>query len=435
MHEKNDTSATQARGLTQTKIATWASGLLILTLTLWCGPWGCLASSNATKPKGGGGTGGTGGEAGTAGTAGSGGAAGTGGSGGSGGQPSDGGGDTGPPVSGLHVVGNKLMDNGKTVRLLGVDRSGTEYGCVQQGMVFPEGPTSVSSLLGGMTGWGINTIRVPLNEDCWLGINGANAAASGAAYTSAITTYVQGLRAAGMYVIVDLHWNAPGSTLSMSQQPMADEDNAPAFWMSVASTFKGDNGIVFDLYNEPYPDLGTMGMGQGVSDPGTCMLNGCELSSWTGFSGSAMSAGMQQLVTTVRGTGATNVIMIAGWTYANTIGTWLTYEPTDPLNNLAASFHTYNYTGCSNTGCWMDNVQYVAETVPVITGELGENDCNTGFVDSYFAFADPLGISYLGWAWNADDCSSFPSLITNYGGSPTAFGQAFMTHLPTQSGM
>jgi hypothetical protein len=287
-----------------------------------------------------------------------------------------------------------------------------------------------------MKAWGINTVRVPLNEDCWLGINGVSASVSGTAYQQAITTYVQAIRGAGMYVIVDLHWNGPGTTLASSQQPMPDEDHAGAFWTSVATTFKSDNGIVFDLYNEPYPDLGTGGMGQGITDPNAlvaCMMSGCMLSTWTGFSGSAMAAGMQELVTDVRNAGAANVIMIGGWSYSNNIGSWLQYMPMDPLNNLAASFHNYNYTQCNSAACWGNNVQPIANQVPVVTGELGENDCGQGYIDSYFAWADPLGISYLGWAWNADNCSTFPSLISDYTGTPTAFGQGFMTHLPTQN--
>jgi hypothetical protein len=338
-------------------------------------------------------------------------------------------------VVGLHVVGNTLVDTGKTVRLLGVDHSGTEYECVQTGTTIFEGPSD-SSLVTPMKAWGINTVRVPLNEDCWLGINGVASAVSGTAYQQAITTYVQAIRSGGMYAIVDLHWNGPSTTLASSQQPMPDEDHAGAFWTSVATAFKGDNGIIFDLYNEPYPDLGTGGMGQGLtatSDLVNCMLNGCMLSSWTGFGGSAQAAGMQELVTDVRNTGATNVIMIGGWSFANNIGAWLQFKPNDPLNNLAASFHNYNYTQCNNAACWGNNVQPIAAQVPVVTGELGENDCGESYVDSYFAWADPLGISYLGWAWNTDSCSSFPSLITAYSGSPTAFGQGFMTHLPTQN--
>jgi hypothetical protein len=320
------------------------------------------------------------------------------------------------------VVGNHLVDNGNTVRLLGVNHSGTEYSCIY-GAIF-EGPSD-ATLVGPMKQWNINTVRVPLNEDCWLGINGVAASVSGSNYQQAIASYVQMLRANGMYVIVELHWNAPGGTLSKSQQPMPDADHAPAFWSSVASTFKNDVGVVFDLYNEPYPDLGT-------GDPGGCWLNGCSLSNWSGTSGAAQAVGMQSLVNTIRGTGAQNVIMLAGWGYANYIGSWLQYEPSDPLHNLAASFHAYANAGCNTASCWSQEVAPVAASVPVVTGELGEMDCAQTFVDSYFSWADPLGISYLGWAWNVQNCSSFPALISDYNGTPTPFGQGFKTHLPTQ---
>jgi hypothetical protein len=335
--------------------------------------------------------------------------------------------EAGSTAPGLHVVGNTLVDSGKTVRLLGVNHSGTEYQCVNGGAIF-EGPTD-ASLVTPMKTWGVNTVRVPLNEDCWLGINGVAATLSGTTYQQSIATFVQTLRSTGVYVIVDLHWNGPGTTLAKSQQPMPDEDHASTFWASVANTFKSDLGIVFDLYNEPYPDK----MPGGSTTPGTCLLNGCSLSNWTGFTGAATSAGMNELVTTVRKTGAQNVLMIGGYNYSNTLNDWLTDKPTDPLNNLAASFHTYNYTPCNDSLCWLQNVKPVAAQVPVVTGELGENDCLGTYVTSFFDFADPLGISYLGWAWNVQPCGTFPALITTYQGTPTAFGQAFMTHLPTQN--
>src|SRR6185369_7674268 len=57
---------------------------------------------------------------------GTGGAGGRGGSGGSGGTPAP-----GPPLTGLHVLGNQIQnDAGQVVRLHGVNRSGTEYRCV-----------------------------------------------------------------------------------------------------------------------------------------------------------------------------------------------------------------------------------------------------------------------------------------------------------------
>lgn len=333
--------------------------------------------------------------------------------------------EAGPLPTGLHVEGNRFVDDGHAVRLLGVDHSGSEYQCVSGNSNVFEGPTD-ASLVTPMKAWNINTVRVPLNEDCWLGINGVDPAVGGPAYQQAIGAFVQMLRANGMYVIVDLHWNAPGTTLARSQQPMPDADHAEDFWISVAGAFKGDMGVVFDLYNEPYPDKAT-------SDPGGCLRDGCTLSGWTGFAGPASAVGMQQLVTDVRTkASARNVILIGGWSYASALGSWLQYEPTDPLSNVAASFHTYNFTGCNDATCWTNTVRPVAARVPVVTGELGENDCGESYVDSYFAWADPLGISYLGWSWNVQDCGQFPALVTSYTGTPTAFGQGFLAHLPTQ---
>jgi hypothetical protein len=328
-------------------------------------------------------------------------------------------GDDGGTSLGLHVEGAHLVDQGKTVRLLGVSHSGTEYQCVGGNAIF-EGPSD-GTLVPPMKAWNINAIRIPLNEDCWLGINGVSPMVGGAAYQTAITAFVKMLREKGLYVIVDLHWSAPGGTLAMSQQPMADSDHAPAFWQSVATALQSDLGVVFDLYNEPYPDNN-----QDTTAAWTCWRDG------TCPSVSFPVAGMQSLVDTVRGTGAKNVILLGGVQYANALSQWLAYKPMDPLSNLVAGAHVYQAQSCSSTSCYDMTIGKVAAQVPVITGELGENDCAHGFVDSYFAWADPLGISYLGWAWNVQDCKRFPALITDYMGTASAFGEGFKAHLPTQ---
>lgn len=55
-------------------------------------------------------------------------------------------------------------------------------------------------------------------------------------------------------VLLDLHWSAPGSQQANGQQPMADMDHSVNFWVSVAQTFKDNDKVIFELYNEPYPD-------------------------------------------------------------------------------------------------------------------------------------------------------------------------------------
>jgi endoglucanase len=67
--------------------------------------------------------------------------------------------------------------------------------------------------------------------------------------------------------------------------------------------------------------------------------------------------------------------------------------------------------------------------VPVVTGENGESDCAHGYVDSYMAWADAHGISYLGWTWNPWDCSSGPALISDWNGTPTPYGAGLRDHL------
>ncbi len=314
-------------------------------------------------------------------------------------------------ITGLHVAGNTIVNgSGQPVRLLGVDRSGTEYQCIHNNGIF-DGPNDAASVQA-IASWHTTAVRVPLNEDCWLGINGAPAAYSGTAYQQAIVAYVNLLNANGLVAILDLHWNAPGTGQATGQLQMPDADHAPAFWTSVATTFKGNNAVIFDLYNEPHD----------VSwpcwrDGGTC--------SGVGYA----VAGMQSLVTVVRNTGATNVLMLGGLAYSNDLSQWLAYKPNDPLGNLAASWHVYNFNACNNTGCYDSQVAPVAQQVPLVAGEIGENDCGHGFIDTLMAWLDAHGGGYLGWAWDTFDCGGFPALISSYDGTPTAFGIGFRDHL------
>jgi hypothetical protein len=84
---------------------------------------------------------------------------------------------------------------------------------------------------------------------------------------------------------------------------------------------------------------------------------------------------MQSLVNAVRATGATNVIMTAGLTWTNDLTQWLAYKPTDPQNNIVASWHSYNFNACVNVTCWDSQIGTVATQVPVVAGEIGQNTC------------------------------------------------------------
>jgi hypothetical protein len=310
------------------------------------------------------------------------------------------------------VSGNHLVDGGgQPLRLRGVNRSGTEYACVQWGGIF-DGPSTDASV-AAIAAWHTNAVRVPMNEDCWLGINGVPVnGLTVAQYQQAIVQYVQLLHSHGLYAILDLHWSAPGTSKATGQQAMVDADHGPAFWASVASTFKSDPAVLFDIYNEP----------QFIA--WSCWLSG------TGCPVSWPVAGMQLLVTAVRNAGATQPIMLGGVAYANDLSGWLANEPTDPQHALVASFHIYNFNTCKSTACWDSQVAPVAALVPVIAGEIGEDDGGHGFIDSFMGWADPKGISYLAWTWDTWGCGNTPVLISDYAGTPCqTFGAGYQAHL------
>ena len=329
-------------------------------------------------------------------------------------------------LGGLHVSGNHLVDgSGAAVRLLGVDRSGTEYACIQGWGIF-DGPNDAASVQA-IAGWHANAVRVPLNEDCWLGINGAAAAYSGTNYQNAISAYVNLLGANGLYTILDLHWTAPGTHQATGQAAMPDQDHSPALWSSVATTFKSNSSVVFDLFNEPFPER------EGAADPWGCWLSGCQLTDST--FGTWQAAGMQSLVNAVRQAGADQPIMLGGLEYANDLTGWLSHRPSDPAGNLAASWHSYPFNACNTQSCWDSQVAPVAQQVPVVTGEVGDNVCSAAtYVPTLLPYLDSHGISYLGWTWDTwNQCSNV--LITAYSGTPAAnFGQYFHDHLAAVAG-
>jgi endoglucanase len=333
----------------------------------------------------------------------------------------DAGGATNPSgFAGLHAVGSKILDaNGKTVVLHGVNRSGSEFACVD-GYGFFDGPTDAASLQA-MKAWNINAVRIPINEDCWLGINGVSAAYSGTNYQQAIEAYVNLIVANGMYAIVDLHWNAPGTTLATGQEAMADADHSPTFWTSAAGVFKSNGSVVLELYNEPWPDNNndTTAAWTCWRDGGACPSISYEV------------AGMQTLVTAVRATGATNLLLLGGVQYSNALDQWAAYKPTDSLNNLAAAWHVYNGNLCSDTTCFNKIAAPLAESFPIVATEIGDDGCDGSFVTTIASWLDAHGQSYSAWTWNTwgTTCGNY-SLISDYTGTPSgSVGTAYHTYL------
>jgi len=319
----------------------------------------------------------------------------------------------------LRVSGASLVDGtNRAVFLHGVDYSGGEYACIQGWGVF-DGPSD-QTFVNGLLSAHVNAVRLPMNEDCWLGINGVPAAYSGANYRNAFVALVKLLTSNGITPELDLQWNAPGTQLASGTKEMPDADHSGAFWQSVATTFAGRTDVIFDLYNEPHPSSWNI------------WLNG-------GSDGGFNAIGMQALVSTVRSAGFHGVLSLSGIDWANTLGGssgWLTHRPTDPDNNLAAAIHVYKGNTHQTTSAWSSDFGPTAAQVPLLNNEFGaycyDDSCtDPGFANTFWSWLSSVGADgTLAWTW--DTWGTVEGLVSSYNGPTlTSWGQQVKTQYAT----
>jgi hypothetical protein len=310
---------------------------------------------------------------------------------------------TSAAARGLHVGGNRLLDGrGRLVRFHGVNRSGTEYACIQGDGIF-DGPSDARSVQA-IARWHVNAVRIPLNEDCWLGINNVDARYAGRNYRNAIVRYVQLLHRYRIYAELSLMWAAPGAYRATYQPGSPDADHAPAFWSSLAATFRNDRNVVLAPWGETVVDA-------------NCFLNGGVCQATFGPSNTPYkTAGMQQAVNVMRKAGYRGVISIPGINYANDLSKWLSHRPRDPRQQLIAEAHVYGKNPCDTTACLDSTLAPVARRVPLIFGETGEtydaSSCGSAHISAFVRWADAHRVGYLAWTWDTwRNCSA---LISDY---------------------
>lgn len=109
---------------------------------------------------------------------------------------------------------------------------------------------------------------------------------------------------------------------------MPDQAQAPVLWASVANTFKSNLAVIFDIFNEPYPDNNAWDSYNAWS----CWQNGnnCNLP--------YAVAGMQSLVNAIRNAGSTNIVMLGGIQYATSLTEWNNWKPSDPTGKSLLIF-------------------------------------------------------------------------------------------------
>jgi endoglucanase len=266
-----------------------------------------------------------------------------------------------------------------------------------------------ASDFNAMAAWHANVVRIALNQDFWL----SGAALYSPGYQQTVDDAVKAAEAAGMDVILDLHWSDRGDlTVPVSgktqnkagnsdQQQMADV-NSLTFWAQVAGKYKGDGHVLLELYNEP----------NGIS--WSIWLNG---GMFSGF----QAVGMQDLYKAVRDAGADNVVIAGGlsWSFDDSgVGA-------SPIQGYNIMYAAHTYSGQHAASQWPSSFGYLAtrDIAPVIVTEFGDGKTCVGDWDTQLIqFAASNNLSWTAWAWYPGGCS-FPSLLSDWSYTPTAQGQ------------
>lgn len=350
-----------------------------------------------------------------------------------------------PPASAsppdLEVTGNRIRNvaTGNEFIPRGVNWPSFEYACVQ-GWGYSHSGASPETAQA-MLAWNINTVRIPLNQDCWLGDDDQPENGllppylTSSGYRDAVEAFVDDLTDAGLAVILDLHWTGQDGTVADGLRPMADE-RSDDFWASVADRFKTNDAVIFDLFNEPHSRWDPAAHDWAFLHTWACWWQGgCAApdqadTDYPITGAEYTTVGMGSLLAAVRSTGATQPVILSGLDYANDLSEWSERAPAD--DQLIAGFHNYPGQKCSNAACWAGKVETVAAGHPVITAEFGQRNCQSDFLDRYMNWADLRGIGYLAWAWwvlPVEGCANY-ALITDLEGTPTpGYGAQFRAHL------
>jgi hypothetical protein len=271
-----------------------------------------------------------------------------------------------------------------------------------------------------MASWGGNVIRVALDQDRWL----SNAALYDPTYALFLDELIGWAEADCMDVILDLHWsdqgdlsvdttNYQGGAGISGQQPMADV-NSLEFWKEVATRYRSDGHVMFELYNEPHISSWSV------------WLNG-------GTVGGVQYVGMQALYDTIRNDAQANNIVIAGgidWAFD------LSGARATPVNGYNIMYADHPYEAGDPRSEWDGKFGYLAQNniAPVIITEFGDNqdspNCTGAWDTAVIQYADQWSISWTAWGWyvpgnppTLTQLCDFPALISDWNGTPTVQGQ------------
>ncbi|WP_269537128.1 glycoside hydrolase family 5 protein [Cerasicoccus fimbriatus] len=319
----------------------------------------------------------------------------------------------------IHVEGNRLVNaEGQEVWLQGVAIPGLE--------IMPEGHGAVHSTIIAIEDWNANVIRLPIKDEYWYGhgkptTKSAGQTDGGEAYRLTVDNVINSAANRGAYVVLDHH-----------RYRAVKQEHLP-FWAELAERYKNHPAVLFDIINEPHSiswevwrNGGFVSTEKNGADEAG-FLSEEEKKSNQGFE----SPGMQQLVDTVRETGARNIIVAGGLSWAYDLSGILNgYALDDDTGNgIMYATHVYNW----KKG-WQEAFLDAAKHYPILVGEVGADVNKMEWLpaniqeDPYTWVPDMLGViqahklNWTGWSFHA---WATPVMISDWDYTPTPYWGAY----------
>ncbi|MDB4879600.1 MAG: Endoglucanase precursor [Gemmatimonadetes bacterium] len=356
--------------------------------------------------------------------------------------------------NGYSVIGNKIFDPGTCAPILfhGAARPALEswYNADDEWAQFAQQAAALK-------GWGANLIRIPVSQSYWVPGTYWNgqATAAGVDYKAKVVDAVTKARALGLTVIVDLHSSDRGDknyTGIPDIWKMPDVNHSVPFWRDVATTFKNDGGVLFELYNEPHPREDVWIDQQVDAKAWDIWRNGGVIEASKDYPcdecavlPAYTAVGMQELYNVVRSTGAKNLVIVSGvhWGYS------LQAVPQYRLDGYNIVYATHPYDWPDKQPDQFDKeFGFLTATDPVMVSEFGTYTCSANpaantlgpeYSRRVMDYADAKGMSWVAWAfWSprpvagvdrAQQLCSRSALLADWNMTPSAAGQAVKDRL------
>jgi hypothetical protein len=327
----------------------------------------------------------------------------------------------------LHAQGDHLVDSsGKTVVLRGaeVDSAFIYIKNWVKGKLPNTLP--VSQIFSTMAhSWHMNATRIPISP--WIYQKDPST------YMSQLDQWVQTATSDGLYVILVMHDDAKAGSPYGNNATLPKEQDIP-FWKAIASHYKNNPMVMYDVYNEPKDTSWT----QWLHGGGT--VDGAQVVGFQDLVSAIRSVGAQQLIVVEPGSSGGKTASSSDPNAAAEEGGWSNFPGSDAINdpNIMYSLHVYQYVSQPAS---VQNVKWgpILHHYPIFYGEWaflangygvpGKAHCQnlptnssgaTQVVNNFLNYMASVGASWTAWQFAPK------VLVQNYKSFvPTTFPSSF----------